>query len=377
MLAQPGHEEKKKTVKEENIFKQAWHSVEEALHLRSDVPPPVPEKDERWKVKTVNKAVPLGQATPEVQAEPGFWDSLFHRKSRSSSSAQSDDDDDDYVSVSVPADAALKQLGVESDDKDIEEKKNYFKRMAIRVQQKFDDDSDDDSDDDTDDEGQKPAVPPKTEEEKLEKQRRKKLAPKVDPKEMKAAHKAIYNTRDDDDDDEADKKTFGSWWGCHPRRTWAERKLAKEREAEAERQRVLDELAAKKKAEEEAAAAAAAAAKRKWWRFGSSQTPEEIAKEKAAKEKAIRQKERKETTHKRQAIASAAAYEAVKEYQVREAKKTGKKTSHGEMKAILAGMAMAEAVKLLSKDDDDDEEGKDETVADAGSKVLKLFELMN
>lgn len=71
-----------------------------------------------------------------------------------------------------------------------------------------------------------------------------------------------------------------------------------------------------------------------------------------------------------------AAYEAVREYQAREAKK-GKKTSHGEMKAILAGMAMAEAIKLMSKDDEDDEEARDETVADAGSKVLKLFELMN
>lgn len=66
----------------------------------------------------------------------------------------------------------------------------------------------------------------------------------------------------------------------------------------------------------------------------------------------------------------------MKEYQAHEAKK-GKKTSHGEMKAILAGMAMAEAIKLLSKDDEDDEDARDETVADAGSKVLKLFELMN
>ncbi|KAG0362683.1 hypothetical protein BG005_004557 [Podila minutissima] len=366
--------------KEENVFKQAWHSVEEALHLRSepeDVPPPVPEKDEKWKVKTVNKAVPVGpKTTPEAQAEPGFWDKLFHHKKSSSVTTQDDDDDDDWVSISVPADAALKQLGVEGDDKDLEDKKNYFKRMAARVQEKFDDDSDD-SDDDSDNETSKAA--PKTEEEKREKQQRKKLAPKVDPKEMKAAHKAIYQTPDSDDDDEEDKKMFGSWWdACHPRRSWAERKLAKEREAEAERQRVLAELAAKKKAEEEAAAAAAAAeaARNKWWKFGLSKSPEEKAAKEKEKAKAKERKERKETTHKRQAIASAAAYEAVKEYQAREAKK-GKKSSHGEMKAILAGMAMAEAIKLLSKDDEDDEEARDETVADAGSKVLKLFELMN
>ncbi|KAF9216629.1 hypothetical protein CPC16_002381 [Podila verticillata] len=364
--------------KEENVFKQAWHSVEEALHLRSepeDVPPPVPEKDERWKVKTVNKAVPLGQTAPEEQADPRFWDKLFHHKKTSSPvTAQDNDDTDDWVSISVPADAALKHLGVQGDDQDLEDKKNYFKRMAARVQEKFDDDSDD-SDDDSDNDDK---ATPKTEEEKREKQQRKKLAPKVDPKEMKAAHKAIYQTVDSDDDDEADKKMFGSWWGCHPRRSWAERKLAKEREAEAERQRVLAELAAQKKAEEEAAAAAAAAeaARNKWWKFGLSKSPEEKAAKEKERARAKERKERKTTTHKRQAIASAAAYEAVKEYQAHEAKK-GKKTSHGEMKAILAGMAMAEAIKLLSKDNEDDEDARDETVADAGSKVLKLFELMN
>lgn len=250
----------------------------------------------------MNKAVPLGTA-PGAQTEPGFWDKVFHHKKTSSSvTAHDDDDTDDWVSISVPADAALKHLGVQGDDQDLEDKKNYFKRMAARVQEKFDDDSDD-SDDDSDNDNK---ATPKTEEEKREKQQRKKLAPKVDPKEMKAAHKAIYQTADSDDD-EADKKMFGSWWGCHPRRSWAERKLAKEREAEAEKQRVLAELAAQKKAEEEAAAAAAAAeaARNKWWKFGLSKSPEEKAAKEKERVRAKERKERKTTTHKRQAIASA------------------------------------------------------------------------
>lgn len=49
------------------------------------------------------------------------------------------------------------------------------------------------------------------------------------------------------------------------------------------------------------------------------------------------------------------------------------------MKAMLAGMAMAEAIKLLESfhdDDDDDDDDKDETVAEAGSVAIKLFELL-
>jgi hypothetical protein len=68
----------------------------------------------------------------------------------------------------------------------------------------------------------------------------------------------------------------------------------------------------------------------------------------------------------------------MKEYQARRMRQ-GKKVSHGEMKAILAGMAMAEAVKLLESHlgCDDDEEERDETVAEAGSSALKLFELLH
>ncbi|KAF9913791.1 hypothetical protein BX616_009571 [Lobosporangium transversale] len=365
--------------KDENVFKHAWYHVEEALHLRShppaeDIPPPVPPKDEKWLVITIDKSVPQGQ-----EPDRSFWDKLFRKQQNSQQALE----EEEAVSISIPADAALQHLGVQSDDKDLQEKKNYFERMAAKVKEKFDEDddnsdSDSDSDSDKEDKGR-----PKTEQEKQELKQRRKLAPKVDPKEMKEAHRAIYGQTSVDEkaEEEAEKRLFGSWWGCHPRRSWAERKLAKQQEAEREQQRVLAELAAKRKAEQDAADAAARAAeeaarasRRRWWQLKAPETDEQ----KAQKAKEKERKERKSTTRKRQAIAAAAAYEAMKEYQERQAKE-GKEVSHGEMKAILAGMAMAECVKLFESrhDDDDDDDDKDDMVADAGSKVLKLFELMN
>ncbi|KAF9907271.1 hypothetical protein EC991_011172 [Linnemannia zychae] len=370
------------TKKDENIFKQAWHSVEEALHLRSDppvedVPPPVPPKDEKWLVKTVNKSPPKDEK-PE---DPSFWDKLFHKSQKT---AAADDDDNEAVSLNVPADAALQHLGVEGNDAHLEEKKNYFKRMAERVKEKFDDDDEDDSDDsdsdDDDDEKTRKAEKKasRTDEEKQEKLQRKKLAPKVDPKEMQKAHAAVYGVSPEAQakEVEEDKKLFGSWWGCHPRRSRAARKLAKQKEAEAENERMLQEIAAKQKAQYEAAAAAAAAAKaaeKKWWQFGKDYSPEQKAK--MAKEK--QDKERKSSSRKHQALAAAAAYQAMKMYNDKQ-EKDGEEVSHGQMKAVLAGMAMAEAVKLFENrdDDDDDDDDKDDTVAEAGSMVLKLFELL-
>ncbi|KAF9933358.1 hypothetical protein FBU30_005762 [Linnemannia zychae] len=370
------------TKKDENIFKQAWHSVEDALHLRSDhpaedVPPPVPPKDEKWLVKTVNKSPPKDEK-PE---DPSFWDKLFH-KSQASQKAMDDNDEEDAVSISVPADAAIQSLGIQGDDEHLEEKKNYFKRMAARVKEKFDDDDNDDSDDDSDDDEEEKAKKAqkkasRTEQEKLEDLQRKKLAPKVDPKEMAKVHAAVYGVSAETlaKNSEEDKKLFGSWWGCHPRRSRAARRLAKQKEAEAEQERILQEIAAKQKAEYEAAVAAAAAAKaaeKKWWQFGKPLSPEQKAK--AAREKEL--KERKSSARKRQSLAAAAAYEAMKKYNEKQ-EREGKKVSHGEMKAILAGMAMAEAVKLIeSRDDDDDDDDKDDTVAEAGSMALKLFELL-
>ncbi|KAG0375560.1 hypothetical protein BGX24_008943 [Mortierella sp. AD032] len=385
MLAQSEATKKDDATKnEENIFKQAWHSVEEALHLRSDppvedVPPPVPPKDEKWLVKTVNKSPPKDEK-PE---DPSFWDKLFH-KSQSSQKANADkNDENDAVSISVPADAALQHLGVEGDDAHLQEKKNYFERMAERVKEKFDDDDDDDSDsdsDDDDDEKTKKAEKKasRTEQEKQEHLKRKNLAPKVDPKEMQKAHAAVYGVSAEAQakEVEADKKLFGSWWGCHPRRSRAARKLAKQQEAEAEQERILQEIAARQKAQYEAEAAAAAAAKaaeKKWWQFGKDYSPEQKAK--MAKEKS--QKERKSSSRTHQALAAAAAYQAMKMYNDKQ-EKDGEETSHGQMKAVLAGMAMAEAVKLFENrnDDDDDDDDKDDTVAEAGSMALKLFELL-
>ncbi|KAG0049407.1 hypothetical protein BGZ83_005786 [Gryganskiella cystojenkinii] len=367
MLARP-EGENQQPPKEENVFKHAWHSVEQALHLKSDppvedVPPPVPPKDEKWLVKTVNKSVPHGQ-----EADRSFWDKLIHKHHKD----DDDDDEEEAVSLSVPADAALKHLGVQGDDTDLQEKQNYFKKMAARVKEKFDEDDNDDDDSDSE--------PELTEAQKADKKKLKKFAPKVDPKEMKEAHRALYNQDhivDVKADEEADKKKFGNWWGCHPRRSHAERKLAKQKEAEAEQARILAELQAKQKAEKEAKdaadAAAAKAAKRKWWKLKAPETPEQKQEKLKEKEK----KEKKSSTRKHQAIAAAAAYEAMKKYEEHQ-EKDGKKVSHGEMKAVLAGMAMAEAVKLFENrhDDDDDDDDKDDVVAEAGSKALKLFELM-
>jgi len=209
------------------------------------------------------------------------------------------------VSISVPADAALKHLGVQGDDVDLVAKKNYFQKMAARVKEKFDED-DNDYDSDSDSDSDKNSK--KTEQEKLESRQRKRFAPKVDPREMKEAHRALYNQDlvvDKVADEEADKKKFGDWWGCHPRRSHAERKLAKQREAEAEQARVLAELQAKQKAEKDAAdvaaAAAAKAAKRKWWQLKAPLTVEQ--KEQKLKEK--EKKEHKSSSRKHQAIAAA------------------------------------------------------------------------
>ncbi|KAF9971348.1 hypothetical protein BGZ73_005736 [Actinomortierella ambigua] len=357
-----------------NVFKDAWHSVAEALHLRSeDTPPPVPPKDEKWKVKTINKAVP-----EEQKPDPSFWDRLFHSHEKKKADDGNDSDDDDGVSISVPADAALKQLGVEGNDQHLQEK-NYFERMAQRVKEKFDadDDDDDDDSDDNDSDGDEEAKKGKTAEQLAEeKKRRRKLAPKVDPKEMQQAHKVLYknkNADDSDSDEEEDKKMFGHWWGCRPRRSKADKQAAKE----SKNGKLLDDEEWEKVKKPRSKEDKVESAKeengdgRSWWQFGSGKTREERAKERA-------QKEKKETAKRRQGLAAAAAYEAVKEYEARRAKKTGKPSSHSEMKAVLAGMAMAEAVKLLEKYNDDDEldsDDKDETVAEAGNKALKLFEL--
>lgn len=179
--------------------------------------------------------------------------------------------------------------------------------MAERVKEKFDDDdSDSDSDDDDDEKAKKAEKKASmTEQEKLDHQKHKQLAPKVDPMEMQKAHAAVYGVSPETQakEVEADKKLFGSWWGCHPRQSRAARKLAKQREAEAEQERILQEIAARHKAEFEAAEAAKAAAKaaeKRWWQFGKEKSPAQKAREQREKS----EKERKSSrTH--QALAAA------------------------------------------------------------------------
>ncbi|KAI8351118.1 hypothetical protein B0O80DRAFT_122957 [Mortierella sp. GBAus27b] len=164
--------------------------------------------------------------------------------------------------------------------------------------------------------------------------------------------------------EEEDRKLFGSWWGWR-KRSKAEKELDKQLDNEWEKIDLKSSEDKQKSLEERNGDLRAGLfeSKRMWWKRGSdSEAPEQQINT-----------DRKAITKRHQAIASAAAYEAVKEYHKRK-EKQGKKVSHSEMKAILAGMAMAEAIKLLESDDNDDD--KDETVAEAGSAALKLFELL-
>ncbi|KAG0254647.1 hypothetical protein BG011_005617 [Mortierella polycephala] len=249
------------------------------------------------------------------------------------------------------------------------------------------------------------------------------LEPKVDPKEMKDAHRFIYRHKhkqeqetisaDDsssiaeDKEEEEGRKLFGSWWGCRTRprlpseqeshsgsaldeEEWEKVELPTNKEKK--RRSLLEQNGAIPLDPSSAAAAAAAVAaaistgsrpgsgstnKGKNWWFKPHENDAMVA---ALTDRS--RDDRKAITKRRQAIAAAAAYEAMKEYQTRKVRQ-GKKVSHSEMKAILAGMAMAEAVKLLEsrrggdeEEEDDDNKQKDETVAEAGSKALKLFELL-
>ncbi|KAF9938587.1 hypothetical protein BGZ67_010675 [Mortierella alpina] len=410
--------------KDENFLKHTWHSLEEALHLREPVPPPVPPKDDRWLVKTVNLALPQDQ-----EPDSSFWDRIvlkitsFH--TASSSELENDEDhDEDAVSISVPADAALKQMGVAENDGELQEKRNYFKRMAARCKEKFDEDNEalESSSSSSSIESasmEEGEGSPDQEASELRRQHRhshhlrlylhalhshlhrrrtehgesqpqSRLEPKVDPKEMKAAHRLLYpNTdqeSDDGDEEDADRKLFGSWWGCRPRRSKAEALLEQQLDSDWEKIDFPTSKEDKRKSLGEQNGAApvdlttanntANSAKRSWWKHRQPDTDVVVPMNKDTLKK-----DRKATTKKLQAIAAAAAYEAMKEHQALKIRQ-GKKVSHGEMKAVLAGMAMAEAVKLLESRRgskgaaDDDDEQRDETVAEAGSKALKLFELL-
>ncbi|CAO3570687.1 unnamed protein product [Mortierella alpina] len=446
--------------KDESLLRHTWHSLEEALHLREPVPPPVPPKDDRWLVKTVNLALPQDQ-----EPDASFWDKIvlkitsFHPGS-SSASESDENNDEDAVSISVPADAALKQLGVAENDEELQEKRNYFKRMAARCKEKFDEDSEtlESSNSNSggldlasidDDEGSQDQEASelrrqhrhsyhlrqylhalhshlhRSRPEHGEPQLQSRLEPKVDPKEMRAAHRLLYTHADqesnDAEEEEADRKLFGSWWGCRPRRSKAEALLEQQLDSDWEKIDLPTSKEDKRKSLGEQNGAVPVdltstansivnSAKRSWWKHRQSDTDVVVPVSKDT----LKQ-DRKATTKKLQAIAAAgnasknicirryfstfywnlltyilflssrhllliAAYEAMKEHQALKIRQ-GKKVSHGEMKAVLAGMAMAEAVKLLesrrgSSGATDDDEQRDETVAEAGSKALKLFELL-
>ncbi|KAG0215417.1 hypothetical protein BGX28_010122 [Mortierella sp. GBA30] len=365
--------------KDENFFKNTWRSLEEALHLREPVPPPVPPKDEQWLVKTVNLALPQDQ-----EPDPSFWEKIVLRitsiHSRSEEE-ESQEEDEEAVPISVPADAALKHLGVADHDEHLQEKRKYFQRMAARCKEKFDEDSDETLEKFTD----------TASSDELEEEIR--LEPKVDPKEMKAAHRILYHGDQGsigehghgNENDEEDRKLFGSWWGCRPRRSKAERLLESQLDSEWEKvdlptskedkRRSLGEQNGGLPLDTTASSTFNGANRRSfWWKH----KPLDIDNL-APIERGSTKQDRKATTRRLQALAAAAAYEAMKEYQAHKIRQ-GKKVSHGEMKAVLAGMAMAEAVKLLESrrggSAGEDDEQRDETVAEAGSKVLKLFELL-
>ncbi|KAF8978357.1 hypothetical protein BGZ46_006569 [Entomortierella lignicola] len=383
---------------DENIIVQAWHSLEEALHIREPVPPPVPPKDEKWLIKTVNLSL------PQDEPDPSFWDRIVQRITSLHSHSADDEQDEEAVSISVPAEEALRQLGVEADDRDIQAKKYYFERMAARCKEKFEQDKDlpihgtlvsldseeglDNSDNSRHRHNHlheyfhalRRHLHHHNDSTHIQGKQHNCLMPKVDPKEMKAAHSIIYypgKGSTDDNDDEEDRKLFGSWWGCHSRRSQDERQIVSRQESEWE---IIDLPKSKKEKRQSFGEQNGAVSetfqrtenRKDWWKPKSL----DVKGITATSKKNGQHHDRNAATKRHQAIAAAAAYEAVKEYQARKVRQ-GKTVSHGEMKAILAGMAMAEAIKILeSRHDDDNEEERNETVAEAGSTALKLFELL-
>ncbi|KAI1316538.1 hypothetical protein EDD11_009877 [Mortierella claussenii] len=446
ILASPTQYSLNQNHDQENIIRQAWHSFEEALHLHEPRPPPVPPKDERWLVKTVNLAI------PQEEPEPGFWDRLVQRIAAMHTHPIEHDDQDSQhdISINVPAEAALTQLGIQDQDQDMQHKKNYFKKMAVRCKEKFDDDNkygslpislstpssslssqmssasrgssgDNDEDGPQDLQDQHPEHHHRrhrhhlrqylhalhvqfhpvhgSQQNRQEQQQQEQIRfiPTVDPKEMKAAHRMIYhrghkNTHNTDlnqeedvneDDDREDRKLFGPWWGWHRiSSSKADKEIEKLLDSEWEKIEMPKSKEEKRQSLGEqngtlATSTSHGVGSQSKWRRPPSFDAKSATTHDRDKAMGSLEYDRRAAAKRRQAIAAAAAYEAVKEYHARKLRQ-GKKVSHGEMKAALAGMAMAEALKLLESrhDHDDDENERDETVAEAGFSALKLFELM-
>lgn len=200
---------------------------------------------------------------PQEEPDPGFWDRIVQKITMLHANPD-DNEENTAVSISVPADAAIQQLGISSDDTELQDKRNYFKRMAARCKEKFDEDShntqatqepslvvDQQDEESQDSESSQhhhhrhlhhyiqalhrhfhphESNPHRT----LERQHSA-FVPKVDPKEMEAAHRILYchKHRSPDDEDD-DRKLFGSWWGWH-KRSRADKELEKQLDSEWEK----------------------------------------------------------------------------------------------------------------------------------------------
>ncbi|KAF9917215.1 hypothetical protein BX616_001646 [Lobosporangium transversale] len=412
---------------QENIFCQAWHSFEEAIHLRGTTPPPVPPKDERWVVKTANLAILQAEIETETDVDHSIWDKIIQRITATHNHTTNEEANQNIVSIDVPAEAALRRLGVQEEDSELQNKKNYFKRMAVRCKEKFEEDGSniskhaqlkggimdftastisvaqsDNENEDEDSNGSQPSHDPNHSEhhhrhqlrqylhalhlhflpyhvgqrqEQEREQNQTQFVPKVDLKGMKAAHQIIYNTKEDHREISSDSEgrtLFGLWWDWCPKRSKAEKQIEEDLDSEWE---IIDVPKNKKEkiqslCKQDGVVSAHVNDQKTWWKHKSLDTDALIMHSKSGYPN-----DRKAAAKRRQAIAAAAAYEAVKEYHAHKSRK-GKKVSHGEMKAVLAGMAMAEAVKLLESRHSEDGNERDETVAEAGSCALKLFELL-
>ncbi|GJJ70269.1 hypothetical protein EMPS_02618 [Entomortierella parvispora] len=394
---------------EDNYVQQLWHSLEEALHLREPVPPPVPPKDERWMVRTVDLSI-----SPQDEDDVHFWEKLTSKLT--SRYHHYILQQEESVSIDVPTEAALNHLGNQGTEDQQQQRRAYFKRMSRLCQQKFEHDNEIALQEQQEAESLANASTDIVQEhhhrhhrmlsnlkDRLHGRRHSAdLSPRIDPEEMRAAHRLLYGQGNDstssvslvlgsraqasESEDSWGRSMFGLWWG-HRRHGNSETKdtlgeddwekvdvpkhKADQRESLREQNGLVPALPAEPEPQSQSQT------HRHHIHLGR-RTPKIDASVLGSSLVVDHKGTQKSTLKRHQALAAAAAYEAMKAYQAKKIRQ-GKKVSHGEIKAILAGMAMAEAVKLLESkhhsDNDNDGNDDDDAVAEAGSKVLKLFEL--
>jgi hypothetical protein len=283
-------------------------------------------------VKTVDLSLPHDQ-----EPDPSFWDKLVLKITSLHSSNPDNDDsqnDDEAVSISVPSDAALKQLGVHDDDYERQEKSNYFKRMSARCKEKFEEDNrhsagsgaltpstsstsvDQENSDQNEHEHHRHSLrhllPSRWTHRHREKQGS--ISPRVDPKEMKAAHAAIYHqSQESNDEDEREgHRLFGAWWGCHDNRSVSS--LDRDIEDDWEKINLPSHKDEKRRSMGEQNGAlpiillpetSTTGSKRKWWKHGSHSSESSLLTTAAAETPASRKQDQKAKLKKHQAIAQA------------------------------------------------------------------------